>query len=73
MLVYDLFRPATCNGAIIRLKHSADAAYHPFQWDPQARSWVRSHIAIDRFISLPRATPTELAAVGLTLRDVEEP
>jgi len=73
MLVYDLFRPATCDGAIIRLKHSADAAYQPFRWDAATRSWLRSDIAIDRFISLPRATLSDLSAAGLTLRDMDEP
>ena len=72
MLVYDLFKPAAQDGAIIRLRQSAAAAYQPFQWDPQAQSWVRSDIAIDRFMSLPRATASELSAVGLTFRDVEE-
>lgn len=73
MLAYEVLKPAADNGAIIRLKHSAVAAYQPFLWDTQARSWVRSDIAIDRFMSLPRATPSELLAVGLTFRDIEEP
>ena len=72
MLVYDLFRPATYDGAILRLKRSETAAYRPFQWNPQTRSWMRSDIAIDRFMTLPRATPIELSAAGLTFRDVEE-
>lgn len=72
MLVYDLTRPATFNGAILRLKQSENAAYRPFQWRPQTRSWVRSDIAIDRFISLPRATPSELSAAGLTFPDVDQ-
>jgi hypothetical protein len=71
MLVYDLFRPAAHNGAIVRLKLSADAAYRPFQWNPQTRSWIKSDIAIDRFMTLPRASSSELAAAGLTFRDVE--
>ena len=72
MLVYDLFRPAAYNGAILRLKQSENAAYRPFQWHPQTRSWVRSGIAIDRLISLPRATPSELSAAGLTFPDVDQ-
>jgi hypothetical protein len=71
MLVHDLFRPAAYNGAIVRLKLSADAAYRPFQWNPQTRSWIKSDIAIDRFMTLPRASSNELAAAGLTFRDVE--
>ena len=72
MLVYDLFRPAACNGAIIRLQRSPDAAYRPFEWNPQTRSWIRSDIAIDRYMTLPRATPSELSAAGLTFRDFEK-
>jgi len=47
MLVYDLFRPAAYDGAILRLKHSGTAAYRPFQWNPQSRFGVRSDIAIE--------------------------
>ena len=70
MFVYDLFKPAAHNGAVVRLQQSADAAYRPFEWNPQARCWIRSDIAIDKFLALPRATPSELSAAGLTLRDV---
>ena len=73
MLVYDLFRPATQNGAIFRLKLSADAAYRPFQWNAETRSWIRSDITIDKFMGLPRATPSDLSAAGLTFRDVDQP
>jgi hypothetical protein len=72
MLVYDLFRPAACNGAIIGLQQSSDAAYRPFEWNPQTRSWIRSGIAIDKYMALPRATPTELSTAGLTFRDFEK-
>ena len=33
---------------------------------------MRSDIAIDRFMTLPRATPVELFAAGLTFRDAGE-
>lgn len=71
MLVYDLFRPAAYNGGNVRLMLSADAAYWPFQWHPQTRSWVKSDITIARFMTLPRPSSSELAAAGLTFRDVE--
>ena len=72
MLVYDLFKPAAHDGAIVRLKQSADASYRPFQWNPQTRSWIRSDVAIDRFMALPRATASELSAVGLRFSDIGE-
>lgn len=71
MLVYDLFRPAAYNGAIVRLKLSADAAYRPFQWNPQRQSWERSDVAIDRFMTLPRATASDLSAAGLRFSDID--
>ena len=70
MLVYDLFKPAAFNEAIVRLQQSDDAAYRPVEWNPQTRSWMRSEVAIDRFMALPRARPSELFAAGLTFRDV---
>jgi hypothetical protein len=72
MLVYDLFRPAAYNGAILRLKQSENAAYRPFQWNPQTRSWERSDVAIDRFMTLPRATASDLSAAGLRFNDIEQ-
>ena len=71
MLVYDLFKPAAYDGAILRLKLSADAAYRPFRWNPQTRSWERSDVAIDRFMTLPRATASDLSAAGLRFSDID--
>jgi hypothetical protein len=65
MFVFDLFTPASDNGVIFRLRHSSPASYSPFRWDSESHSWVRGEIAMDRFMSLPGATPAELAAVGL--------
>jgi hypothetical protein len=72
MLVYDLFKPAAHDGVIVRLKQSPDAAYRPFQWHPQTRSWIRSDVAIDRFMTLPRATTSDLLAAGLSFSDVKD-
>jgi hypothetical protein len=47
MLVYDLFRPAAYNGAIVSLKQIGNAAYRPFQWNPQTQSWEPSDVAVD--------------------------
>jgi hypothetical protein len=72
MLIYDLFKPAAHDGVIVRLKQSPDAAYRPFQWNPQTRSWIRSDVAIDRFMTLPPATTSELWAAGLSFSDVKD-
>lgn len=71
MLVYDLFRPAAFNGAIVSLKQSGNAAYRPFQWNPRTRSWEPIDVAVDRFMTLPRATASDLSAAGLRFSDIE--
>jgi hypothetical protein len=70
MFIYELFSPATLDGAIFQLQQSAQASYAPFRWDPGPRRWVRAGIPMDRFMTLPGATPSELAAAGLKPSDL---
>ncbi len=70
MFVYDLFSPATLDGAIVQLQQSSRASYSPFRWDAGSRRWVLAEIPMDRFMTLRSATASELAAAGLKLGDV---
>jgi hypothetical protein len=70
MFIYDLFSPATLDGAIFQLQQSSQASYSPFRWDPGSRRWVRAEIPMDRFMTLPEATRSELAAAGLSQGDL---
>ena len=70
MFIYDLFSPATLDGAILQLQQSSQASYSPFRWDPGSRRWMRAEIPMDRFMTLRGATRSELAAAGLTPGDL---
>jgi hypothetical protein len=70
MFIYDLFSPATLDGAIFQLQHSSPASYSPFRWDLGSRRWVRAEILMDRFMALRSATRRELAAAGLNAGDL---
>ena len=70
MFIYDLFSPATLDGAIFQLQQSSPASYAPFRWDPGSHRWMRAEITMDRFMALRGATPSELAAAGLTPSDL---
>ena len=70
MFIYDLFSPATLEGAMFQLQQSSQASYSPFRWDPGSRRWVRAEIPMDRFMTLPEATRSELAAAGLNQGDL---
>ena len=70
MFTHDLFSPASLDGAIFQLQHSSRASYSPFRWDPGSRRWVRAGITMDRFMALPEATRSELAAAGLNPGDL---
>jgi hypothetical protein len=72
MFVFALFAPVSHEGVIFRLQHSSPASYSPFCWDSKSHSWVRGEIPMDRFMSLPGATPAELAAVGLKSTDLAQ-
>jgi hypothetical protein len=65
MFVYDLFAPTSQGGVIFRLQKSSPISYSPFRWDPISHSWIGGEIPVDRFMSLPVATPAELSAAGL--------
>ena len=73
MFIYDLFSPATLDGAIVQLQQSSQASFSPFRWDPGSRRWVRAEIPMDRFMALPEATRSEIAAAGLTPGDLWRP
>jgi hypothetical protein len=73
MFIYDLFTPAMLDGAILQLQQSSQASYAPFRWDSGSRRWVRAEIPMDRFLALPEATRSELAAAGLTPDDLSRP
>ena len=73
MFIHDLFSPATLDGAIFQLQQSSPASYSPFRWDPGSRRWVRAEIPMDRFMALPEATRSEIAAAGLTPGDFSRP
>ena len=70
MFVHHLFSPVSQNGVILQLQHSSPASYAPFCWDETSHTWIHSQIAMDTFMTLPCATPAELAAAGLALRDL---
>jgi len=70
MFVYDLFAPATLDGAIVQLQQSSWTSYSPFRWDPGSHRWVRAEIPMDRFMTLRSATASELAAAGLKPGDL---
>jgi hypothetical protein len=73
MFAHDLFSPATLDGAIIQLQQSSRASYSPFRWDPATRRWLRAEITIARFMALPEATRSELAAAGLNSGNLSRP
>jgi hypothetical protein len=73
MFIYDLFSPATLDGAIFQLQQSSRASYSPFRWEPGPRRWVRAEILMDRFMTLREATRSEIAAAGLTPGDLSRP
>jgi hypothetical protein len=52
MSIYQLFRPAAVSGAILMLQQTSRFSYLPFQWGPVARTWVRSQVPMDRFLTL---------------------
>lgn len=70
MFVYDLFAPATLDGAIVQLQQSSRVSYSPFRWDPGSRRWVLAEIPMDRFMTLRSATASELAAAGFKPGDL---
>jgi hypothetical protein len=70
MLIYDLFSPATLDGAIFQLQQSSHASYSPFRWDLGSRRWVRAEILMDHFMTLRAATRSEIAAAGLNPGDL---
>jgi hypothetical protein len=65
MFIHDLFSPATLDGVILQLQQTSRTSYAPFRWDRESGRWVRAEIAMDRFMALPEATPSDLAAAGL--------
>jgi hypothetical protein len=73
MFIYNLFSLATLDGAILQLQQSSQASYSPFRWDSGSRRWVRAEIPMDRFMALPEATRSEIAAAGLTQGDFLRP
>jgi hypothetical protein len=70
MFGHDLFAPLSQNGVIFQLQHSSTASYAPFRWDETSHTWNQSKIALDKFMTLPSATPAELAAVGFAPCDL---
>lgn len=70
MFVHHLFSPVSQNGVILQLQHSSRASYAPFRWDEISHTWILSQIAMDTFMTLPHATPAELAATGFTPCDL---
>ena len=65
MFGHDLFAPLSQNGVIFQLQHSSTASYAPFRWDETSHTWNQSKIALDKFMTLPSATPIEgNSAVG---------
>lgn len=70
MFMYDLFSPATLDGAIFQLQQSSQASYAPFRWEPGLRRWLPAEIPMDRFMTLRAATRSEIAAAGLNPGDL---
>ena len=70
MLAFVLFSPASADEMIFRLRRSTQSAYSPFRWDARSGKWVDGDIGMERFMSLPGATPAELLAAGLTTSDL---
>ena len=70
MHALDLFAPASRDGMIFNLRRSTPTSFSPFRWDAQSSKWVDGNIGMERFMSLPGATPAELLAAGLTTSDL---
>jgi hypothetical protein len=70
MLACDLFSPASADGMIFRLKRCSPTSYSAFRWDLGSTKWITGDIGMERFLSLPSATPAELLAAGLSMSDL---